>query len=323
MRKLSCEICGSSDLVKQDGVFVCQSCGAKYSVEEAKKFMIEGTVDVSGSTVKIDTSNDLANLYQIARRAKDDNNSENAARYYDMILMRDPTSWEAAFYAIYFKAMTCKIAQIQSAAISISNCEDSVLKLIRDSLPEDEQYDAVKEVVDRCSLAANMLANAAKSHYDGISYDKSKYTQEYVYNACAARDIMYNCGTFVDLIFNDREEIAMLAADAWKSGIEIHTEILPHLADKAENKKMIGSYAAKIGKYDSNYLRDYEDNVYREKKQMLEVNICYLKTSLSKIEAEIKRYKYFMLFFFCAGFVLTVYNVFLAIRARSTWPDAN
>ena len=81
MKQLTCEMCGSTDLVKQDGVFVCQSCGTKYSVEEAKKMMVEGTVDVSGSTVKIDTSDELENLYQIARRAKNEKNAENAAKY--------------------------------------------------------------------------------------------------------------------------------------------------------------------------------------------------------------------------------------------------
>ena len=39
MKQLTCEMCGSTDLLKQDGVFVCQSCGCKYSVEEAKKMM--------------------------------------------------------------------------------------------------------------------------------------------------------------------------------------------------------------------------------------------------------------------------------------------
>ena len=43
MKKLTCEMCGSTDLVKEGGVFVCQSCGCKYSVEEAKKMMIERT----------------------------------------------------------------------------------------------------------------------------------------------------------------------------------------------------------------------------------------------------------------------------------------
>ena len=41
MKQLTCEMCGSTDLMKQDGVFVCQSCGTKYSVEEAKKMMVD------------------------------------------------------------------------------------------------------------------------------------------------------------------------------------------------------------------------------------------------------------------------------------------
>ena len=81
MKQLTCEMCGSTDLMKQDGVFVCQSCGTKYSVEEAKKMRVEGTVEVTGSTVKVDTSTELANLYQLARRARDDNNSEDAEKY--------------------------------------------------------------------------------------------------------------------------------------------------------------------------------------------------------------------------------------------------
>ena len=53
MKRLVCEMCGGTDLVKQDGVFVCQNCGTKYSVEEAKKMMIEGTVKIDG-TVKVE-----------------------------------------------------------------------------------------------------------------------------------------------------------------------------------------------------------------------------------------------------------------------------
>ena len=43
MKRLTCEMCGSTDLMKDGGVFVCQSCGCKYSVEEARKMMVEGT----------------------------------------------------------------------------------------------------------------------------------------------------------------------------------------------------------------------------------------------------------------------------------------
>ncbi len=47
MKPLTCEICGSTNLTKQDGVFVCQNCGCKYSVEDAKKLMFEGTVKIN------------------------------------------------------------------------------------------------------------------------------------------------------------------------------------------------------------------------------------------------------------------------------------
>lgn len=276
MKQLTCEMCGSTDLTKQDGVFVCQSCGTKYSVEEARKLMIEGTVDVTGSTVKVDTSAELKNLYQIARRAKDDNNGENATKYYDMILVKDPTSWEAAFYVVYFKAMECKIAQIKSAAISVSNCEDSVLFLIKNHVPKSEQLAAVKEIVYRSSRIAHMLANGAKNHYDGIDSDiRDKYLQEYVDNASAARDILYTCGTQIDRIWGDDPQIGKLAAEAWKDGIEIHKQLLPYFANQDIHNQIIDSYTKKCGKYIPDYLN------YLKKK--LENDISSLKYTISDL----------------------------------------
>ena len=166
MKALQCEMCGSQDLVKDGGVFVCQSCGTKYTVEEAKKMMVEGTVDVKG-TVKVDTSDELKNLYEIARRAKDTNNSENAAKYYDMILVKDPQSWEANFYTVFFKSMGCKIAEINSAATNMTNCLEAVLELIKTNVSDsEEQKKAVLEVWGKTTDIAEMLFNATLNHYN-------------------------------------------------------------------------------------------------------------------------------------------------------------
>lgn len=40
MNQLTCEICGSTDLIKQNGAFTCQVCGCKYSVEEVRKMVL-------------------------------------------------------------------------------------------------------------------------------------------------------------------------------------------------------------------------------------------------------------------------------------------
>lgn len=34
---LTCELCGSTDFVKDNGLFVCQGCGTKYTLEEAQR----------------------------------------------------------------------------------------------------------------------------------------------------------------------------------------------------------------------------------------------------------------------------------------------
>ena len=70
MKKLQCEMCGSTDMVKQNGVFVCQSCGLKYSVEDAKKLMIDGVVEVKGA-VMVDKTSEIDNLYILASREVD------------------------------------------------------------------------------------------------------------------------------------------------------------------------------------------------------------------------------------------------------------
>lgn len=84
MAQLTCELCGGTNLLKQDGVFVCQDCGCKYTLEEARKIMNGGAgVPATAEPAVSAESKKLANLYQLARRAKDEDNSENAAKYYE------------------------------------------------------------------------------------------------------------------------------------------------------------------------------------------------------------------------------------------------
>ena len=104
MKQLTCEMCGSTDLMKQDGVFVCQSCGCKYSVEEAKRMMIEGTVDVQG-TVKVDNSAFVQKYLANARRAYEKEDWEEVEKYYNMVEQNAPNNMEAVFFSAFGKAM--------------------------------------------------------------------------------------------------------------------------------------------------------------------------------------------------------------------------
>ena len=102
MKQLTCEMCGSTDLLKQDGVFVCQTCGMKYSVEEAKKMMIEGTVEVQG-TVNIDRTNQVQNLITRAKIEINSGKKKTATDILNEALNMDPKNEE-----IYYVKTTLK-----------------------------------------------------------------------------------------------------------------------------------------------------------------------------------------------------------------------
>ena len=167
---MTCEMCGSTDLIKQDGVFVCQTCGCKYSIEEAKKMMVEGTVDVSGSTVKVDNERKIENLRTLADRAKAEGDTETAAKYFEELLKEDPNNWEANFYTIYYAAHNIKIAQIGSAANRVSNIIDTVFGLIKETLATQEEQNAAKEEVAGAVLnfASYLIPNATNHLGDSL-----------------------------------------------------------------------------------------------------------------------------------------------------------
>lgn len=94
MKQLTCEMCGSTELVKQDGFFVCQTCGTKYSVEEAKKMMIEGTVEVKGA-VQVDKNNEIDALLKRVFMFLEEEKWQEADEYCEKVLDIDPENPEA------------------------------------------------------------------------------------------------------------------------------------------------------------------------------------------------------------------------------------
>jgi len=272
MKRLTCEMCGCTDLIKQEGVFVCQACGCKYSIEEARKLMIEGTVDVSGSTVKVDVSEELNNLYQIARRSKDAENHENAAKYYDMILVKDPSSWEANFYSVYYKTMSCKIGEISVAATNVSNCIKETFRLIKDNVSNgEERKNAIWEVWERVQKISKMLFDAATSHMNSIDpLVKQKFQGQYLANAIAAGGIPATvCDNLCDVFADDDEVMGTV-------GIQILKE---RIAEKI-NIETATRYAQVIKKYDSTYQMPENKPTDNIKSSNSNSEGCYVATAV-------------------------------------------
>lgn len=167
MKQLTCEMCGGTDLIKQDGVFVCQNCGMKYSTEEAKKMMIEGTVEVTG-TVKVDDSSKIDNYYTMAENAYDAGNKQEAENYCNKIIEIDPTNYKAWF-------LKGKAAGWQSTLRNI-RIEESVNCFTKaiDNSPEDQIEAIKKEAAAKISSLSKALMSLCCDNFAKYPSDDNK-----------------------------------------------------------------------------------------------------------------------------------------------------
>lgn len=200
MKAMVCEMCGSQEIIKQDGMYICQHCGTKYSIDEARKLIIEGKVDVSGSTVNINSQKKLDNLYILARRAKSAENVEDGAKYYNEICMLDPNSWEAAFYSVYYTSLQCRVGEAGSAATNIANCLDNVFDLITQNVEDkSEQIEILYELSNHSISASKILYSALWKMYQPNGYYNR--ASDFVTHSEPAKEILYRLESLIEMHF--------------------------------------------------------------------------------------------------------------------------
>lgn len=265
MKALVCEMCGSTDLVKQDGVFVCQSCGTKYSVEEAKKLMsntpvyVEGKVEVTGE-VKIDKSEDLAKQYIVARRVKETGNYELAYKIYEEILVKDPNNWEPHFYSVYCRSMTGRIIDIDKNADNISNIINQTLIIINENIIDNnEKRTIINEIATVCISAAKMFCQNAKDHFNGIdSSIREQYEGELKFRLACSSNIVYLLGDSLDSLYKgEYKDISLIL---WKEGRSLYYY---------GNKEFKKQYIMKIRRYEPDYYVQEERNQAEVRKMII------------------------------------------------------
>ena len=134
MHTIMCELCGSNDVIKQGEYYVCQHCGTKYSLEDAKKLL---------GTVKIDNSDYVEKYLQNARRARAKGDWAEVEKYYNLVEQNWPQNIEAIFYSSYGK-LRCTILENYSAKW------DNDVDVLKKSISVlDDYFDMEKEAEER------------------------------------------------------------------------------------------------------------------------------------------------------------------------------
>ncbi len=84
MKQIICEMCGSTDLVNENGVLVCQSCGCRYETNNAQ------AASAPRPSATIALNEDVERLLQKCRR-----DPAKAKKYANLILEIEPHNKEA------------------------------------------------------------------------------------------------------------------------------------------------------------------------------------------------------------------------------------
>lgn len=159
MKQMTCEMCGSTDIMKQDGVFVCQSCGMKYSVEEAKKMITEGTDNVDG-TVPVDNSASYDRIIQLARDAYADKRFDSAYDYYCQAVEIRPDVVENVLRQGL--SILAKEPIESGIPLACSNIISRAISLIKDMNPGKEKNDTIFSAINDLRAACS----ASKTYFD-------------------------------------------------------------------------------------------------------------------------------------------------------------
>lgn len=139
MKQLTCEMCGSTDLTKQDGVFVCQTCGTKYSVEEAKKMMVE----VQG-TVNVQNAAQLENLLKMAHSSFDSKNYARAEEFCNQVIAMDAKNYDA--WKLKGEAINYQITAKNPRILEVYNCIMTSYRVLTDELKSEKREEVLKSI---------------------------------------------------------------------------------------------------------------------------------------------------------------------------------
>ena len=170
MKKIVCDLCECTEFTKEGGFFICQGCGTKYSLEEAKSMMkeVEGSAPASTGTpvasVPVGNPNQqqIDNILLLASNAYSASNNEETEKYCNRAIELDATCYKA--WMLKGKAAgwqsTLQNPRIAEAA--------QAFKQAVDFAPDDEKEGLTEEAVEelkRLGLACISLRQKRFSQY--------------------------------------------------------------------------------------------------------------------------------------------------------------
>lgn len=175
MKKIVCELCEGMEFTKEGGMFVCNSCGTKYTAEEARGMMREvegaGPAVTGGAPAAVPMGNpnqqQLDNILLLASSAYEADNKAEAENYCNQAIVMDAMCYKAWMLKGKAVGWQSKIDNLR-----IEEAAHSFCKAI-DFAPEEEKEDLKNQAVEEIKRLGLALISLRKNRFGG-SPDKAE-----------------------------------------------------------------------------------------------------------------------------------------------------
>lgn len=258
MAEFICPNCGNNQLCDQKGKcvssikslaanekYVCSQCGTEVAQEQLKEMVAAAAQESILSS----------NLYKQARNAKNKGDYEGASNLYQQILLREPNSWEAAFFSVSCNSR-CSVGAIENACNAVRLCLAGVFDMI-DALQNSQKQNAVKTVVtDACLFAVNMFDAAVKHHASINASVMSQHNNELKQQLVSATNIVVSCASLVMNRYGDEPEIAAVVETPAKCALELQSrQQFVSIVLEPDTSRTLLEW---IGRFNPEYVENYK-----------------------------------------------------------------
>lgn len=194
-------------------------------------------------------ANEQLNKYlTLARRAREEDNTEDAKKFYDMVRIEDPENIEARFFYAYYKMWEGKKIEVYSNYLDLISTIKSVLKAIATAeISVKEKEDLLKTILNEYKdlpLTINRTLNELARTFPDSGYG-TKIRQ-------SGREsilLFYHIGDYIEKEFIG-SNFKSIAVEAWKLGVARQQIWYGVGVDKS----LPETYTAKIQKIDASYV---------------------------------------------------------------------
>lgn len=184
---------------------------------------------------------------KLARTARDEDNSEDAKRYYDMVRTENPENGEAkVFYQIY-TFWESKKGESENRFEAVTKVLAPSIRLIAQS---EDTIDAKLDIISAIIKEFAPMTRVANKSYMDCQTGSAKFASGRILTSGAVG--LYNLGDAIASEFPDNAKAMTLAATAWKEGIEIQNKY--YAKQYNYQGRTVDQYVTKIQKVDSSYV---------------------------------------------------------------------